>query len=61
MSVDEVASIEDRRRRSGLDHRWLFRQAILVVGQLPEGEEEANMVLWYAQQLVKVQPKAKPA
>lgn len=56
----DVASIDNQRPRPGQDHRWLWRQAVIIVGQLPEGEEDALTVLWYARQLVKAAPKAKP-
>lgn len=58
---DDIASIDDRRIRPGRDHRWLWRQAVQMVGQLPEEEDDALLVLWYARQLVKAAPKAKPA
>ena len=49
------------RNRPGQDQRWLWRQAVMVVAQLPEAEEDALAVLWYARQLVKSAPKPKPA
>lgn len=58
---DGPHSIDDPRTRPGQDQRWLWHQAVQIVGQLPEGERDALAVLWYARQLIKTAPKAKPA
>lgn len=42
---------------AGFDERWLWRQALLIVGQLPEQEEAANAVLMFAMKLLREAPK----
>jgi hypothetical protein len=42
--------------REDSKQRWLWRQAVVIVGQLPESEEEALAVLSYCRCLVSQGP-----
>lgn len=51
--VDNPKPPQDPNR----DERWLWRQAVVLVGQLPEGEADARAVLCFAKQILNEAPK----
>lgn len=48
----------DSKSRSA-DDRWLWRQAVQLVGQLPENEDDALCVLVFAYYILRQAPHSK--
>jgi hypothetical protein len=48
---------EDKKDQA--ENRWLWRQAVLIVGQLPESDKDARAVLDYVKELLDAAPSQK--